>query len=186
MSYQFEKISVVVVEDNQPMAMMVKSILETFGITSVTLARNGDEGFEAFCQTNADIVIADWMMKPTDGITLTRMIRNEPRSPNPFVPVILMTGFSEKSRVMGARDSGVTEFLVKPFQAKDLYKRIAQVIERPRQFVRTSEFFGPDRRRSEDQGFSGPYRRETDNGREARAGTAADRKPSPPAYEGEE
>jgi len=163
MPYQFDKISVLVVEDNQPMALMAKSILETFGITNVVLAKNGEEGFEQFCKYNTDIVVADWMMKPMDGITLTRAIRNEVRSPNPFVPIILMTGFSEKTRVEEARDSGVTEFLVKPFEAKDLYKRVAQVIERPRQFVRSEAFFGPCRRRRNDPNFVGPWRRETDH-----------------------
>lgn len=163
MPYQFDKISVLVVEDNEPMAMLIKSILETFGITNIVLARNGEEGFEVFCRYNTDIVIADWMMKPVDGIELAMRIRNQPRSPNPFVPVLLMTGFSEKSRVMQARDAGVTEFLVKPFQAKDLYKRLAQVIERPRQFVRSGNFFGPDRRRREEDHFAGPWRRASDH-----------------------
>lgn len=163
MAYQFDKISILVVEDNQPMALMVKSILNTFGIVNVILARHGEEGFEAYCRYNTDIVLADWMMKPMDGITLTRAIRSEPRSPNPFVPIILMTGFSEKTRVMEARDAGVTEFLVKPFEARDLYKRLAQCIERPRQFVRCETFFGPDRRRKADEKFVGPWRRESDH-----------------------
>ena len=163
MPYQFDKISVLVVEDNQPMALMVKSILETFGISSIRLAKNGEEGFTAFCSINPDIVIADWMMKPMDGITLTRTIRNSPRTANPFVPIIIMTGFSEKARVEEARDAGVSEFLVKPFEAKDLYKRVVQVIERPRQFIRCDTFFGPDRRRRNDPQFTGPWRRETDH-----------------------
>lgn len=79
-------------------------------------------------------------MKPVDGISLTRRLRNDPLSPNQYVPVILMTGFSEKRRVMQARDVGVTEFLVKPFNARDLYRRIAQIIEKPRQFVRSEDF----------------------------------------------
>jgi two-component system chemotaxis response regulator CheY len=110
-------------------------------------------------------VIADWMMRPMDGIAFTRLIRNDPSSPNPYVPVILMTGFSERRRVVQARDSGVTEFLVKPFNAKDLYKRIAQVIERPRQFVKSEDFFGPDRRRKstiDGPLYRGPLRREAD------------------------
>lgn len=101
-------------------------------------------------------------MKPMDGISFTRIVRNDPASPNPYVPVILMTGFSEKRRVLQARDAGVTEFLVKPFNAHDLYKRIVQVIERPRQFVRAEDFFGPDRRRKKTPGFLGPFRRDTD------------------------
>jgi len=163
MAYQFDKISVLVVEDNQPMALVVKSILETFGVKNVVLAKNGEEGFEAFCKYNTDIVLADWMMKPMDGIAFTQAIRSGSRSPNQFVPIILMTGFSEKKRVMEARDAGVTEFLVKPFGAKDLYKRLAQVIERQRQFVHSETFFGPDRRRKADENYAGPWRRESDH-----------------------
>lgn len=141
---------------------LAKSLLETFGIGRVLTARNGEEGFELFCKENPDIVVADWMMKPMDGISLARRVRNDAISPNQFVPFILMTGFSERRRVEQARDAGVTEFLVKPFNARDLYRRIAQIIERPRKFVRSEDFFGPDRRRKRMQGYEGPRRRETD------------------------
>jgi two-component system chemotaxis response regulator CheY len=72
-----------------------------------------------------------------------------------------MTGFSEKNRVIEARDAGVTEFLVKPFNTRDLYSRMLQIIEKPRQFVRADQYFGPDRRRSSKQ-YIGPYKREND------------------------
>jgi CheY-like chemotaxis protein len=169
MSYQMHRISVLVVEDNLPMLDIAKSLLLTFGVGHVIGAADGEMGFKRFCEYNPDIVIADWMMKPMDGITFTRMVRTHERSPNPYVPIILMTGFSERRRVLQARDAGVTEFLVKPFNARDLYKRIAQVIERPRQFVKSDHFFGPDRRRkrvtaeSPDHGYAGPYRRENDS-----------------------
>ena len=103
------------------------------------------------------------MMKPMDGISLTRRIRNDPASPNQFVPVILMTGFSEKRRVFQARDAGVTEFLVKPFNARDLYRRICQVIEKPRQFISSEDFFGPDRRRKVMANYDGNLRRDSDS-----------------------
>ena len=162
MSYRFESIAVLIVEDNQPMLDLAKSLLLTFGVGQVFTARHGEEGFVEFCRFNPDIVIADWMMKPMDGISLTRRIRNDPASPNKYVPVILMTGFSEKRRVVQARDAGVTEFLVKPFNARDLYRRIAQIIERPRQFVRSEDFFGPDRRRKATAAYEGQLKRDTD------------------------
>lgn len=162
MPYQFNTVSILVVEDNQPMLALVESLLETFGFKNIKTAKNGDEAFQIFCNNKFDLVIADWMMKPIDGISLTRRIRNDPASPNQFVPVILMTGFSEKRRVMQARDAGVTEFLVKPFNARDLYRRIAQIVERPRQFVRSQDFFGPDRRRKINKEYEGPRRREND------------------------
>ncbi len=163
MSYQLETIKVLIVEDNQPMLDLAKSILATFGVGIVYTAKNGEDGFKKYCEIHPDLVIADWMMKPMDGISLTRRIRNDPASPNQFVPVILMTGFSEKRRVIQARDAGVTEFLVKPFNARDLYRRISQVIERPRQFVRSEDFFGPDRRRKTEEEFRGVQKRDTDS-----------------------
>lgn len=163
MSYQFENIKVLIVEDNLPMLELAKSILLTFGVGDVQTAKDGEAGFRTFCTFVPDLVIADWMMKPMDGISLTRRIRNDPSSPNQFVPVILMTGFSEKRRVFQARDAGVTEFLVKPFNARDLYRRITQVIEKPRQFIRSEDFFGPDRRRKRVDEYEGPKRRDTDS-----------------------
>ena len=100
MAYKFSTINVLIVEDNLPMMELTRSILETFGIEHVDSAKDGEEGFAMFCQHNYDLVIADWMMKPMDGISLTRRIRNDPLSPNQFVPVILVTGFSEKLRVL--------------------------------------------------------------------------------------
>lgn len=159
MAYQFKNIKILVVENNDPMRNLVKSLLLTFGVGEVMGAVNGEQGFDVFCEESPDLVIADWLMDPVNGIELVEKIRRDSRSPNPFVPVILMTGFSEKRRVEWARDTGVTEFLVKPFTARTLYERIAIIIERPRQFVRAPDFFGPDRRRKSDKGYNGPDRR---------------------------
>lgn len=166
MGYDFHSLKVLIVEDNQPMLELTRAILTTFGVGSVTGTRNGKEGFESFCNHNHDIVIADWMMQPMDGISLARLIRTETRSPNQYVPIILMTGFGDKERVFEARDAGVTEFLVKPFNTRDLYSRLVQIIEKPRQFVRCEQFFGPDRRRQRPAEYGGPLRRETDVSRD--------------------
>ncbi len=162
MSYSFDDVRVLVVEDNAPMLEITKTLLATFGIGDVIGAKDGDAGFELYCKFKPDIVITDWMMKPVDGISFARQIRNDPASPNPFVPIILMTGFSERRRVLQARDAGITEFLVKPFTARDLFKRISQIVERPRQFVRSEDFFGPDRRRTVADDYAGPLRRDSD------------------------
>ena len=75
----------------------------------------------------------------------------------------MMTGHSEKSRVYEARDAGVTEFVVKPITAKAIFDRIQAVIFRPRPFVKTADYFGPDRRRSGSAVYTGPLRRSTDH-----------------------
>ena len=162
MAYNFSDLSVLVVEDSKPMLELTVSILETFGIGNIVTAENGKDGFQRFCTYNPDLVIADWMMEPVNGIELARHIRTHSRSPNKYVPFILMTGFSEKHRVIKARDIGITEFLVKPFTVRDLYKRLELIIERPRQFVRSGDFFGPDRRRRKGSPNDGQLKRETD------------------------
>ena len=101
-------------------------------------------------------------MDSMDGLELIEKIRNDEDSPDPFVPIILMTGYSNQVRVETARDSGMTEFLAKPFKARDLYTRIVQIIEKPRQFVKNDYFFGPDRRRRKDEDYAGPVRRNLD------------------------
>ncbi|MGZ9097127.1 MAG: response regulator [Micavibrio sp.] len=159
MTYQFEKASVLIVDDMKPMLSTTASIMKIFGFKNVHTASNPEEGFDKFCDTNPDLVITDWLMEPFDGIELTRRIRTDPKSPNQFVPIILMTGYSAKIRVMEARDKGVTEFMVKPFSAKDLYARIEQLVEKPRKFVHSKAFFGPDRRRRKIDDYEGPRRR---------------------------
>ena len=148
------------------MLELTKGLLNSFGVGKIVGAHNGEVGYRRFCESNPDLILVDWMMEGMDGLEFTRKIRQDRLSPNPFVPVVLMTGFSEKSRVIQARDIGVTEFLVKPFTARDLYKRMVQIIERPRQFVRSEDFFGPDRRRRRmaDEDYKGPKRRETESG----------------------
>jgi len=106
-------------------------------------------------------------MFPLDGVEFTRLVRNSPDSTNPYLPIIMMTGHSEKSRVVEARDAGVTEFVVKPITAKAILERMNAVIYKPRPFVKTDGYFGPDRRRSASKIFKGPYRRSTDAGRDS-------------------
>lgn len=163
MGFKFEKLSVLVVEDTAPMRKLVISVLETLGVGKVFTAADGDEGFNLFCQQNPDIVIADWHMLPVSGIELVRKIRQDPGSPNKMVPIVMMTGYSAMPRVSEARDCGATEFLVKPFSANDMARRIAYVINKPRDFIETGDFFGPDRRRRKIEDYKGPQRRGNDD-----------------------
>lgn len=163
MAYNLDHIIVLIADDMKPMLELTKNVLQTFGFKHIHLAENGEEAFDLTCKHNPDFIITDWLMEPMDGIEFIKKVRTSEASPNPFVPVIMMTGFSSKLRVESARDNGITEFLVKPFTAKDLYARVFQIIEKPRQFVSTEEFFGPDRRRKKIKDYVGPRRRNHDD-----------------------
>ncbi|KQZ00432.1 two-component system response regulator [Pseudolabrys sp. Root1462] len=155
----FKSLRFLVVDDNAHMRRILRTLLHGFGAREVYEAEDGASGLEAFNHFVPDIVITDWAMPIFDGLELTQMIRQPGGNANPYVPIIMMTGHSEKRRVTAARDAGITEFLAKPVSAKGLYERIVSVIVNPRPFIKTKTYFGPDRRRSTVSTYTGPERR---------------------------
>ena len=167
-------LQVLLVDDNPHMLTIASAVLKSAGIRKVLEARDGGTGLQLLRDNAVDLAIVDYNMFPLDGVEFTRLVRNSPDSVNPYLPIIMMTGHTGKQRVYEARDAGVTEFIVKPITAKAVLDRIQSVIWKPRPFVKTEGYFGPDRRRVTPPGFRGPYRRATDAAREpAEDSTAA-------------
>ena len=155
----FQKLSFLIVEDNTHMRRIVRTLLHAFGSREVYEAEDGAEGLEAVEQYSPDILITDWVMPILDGAELVRLIRNPEGCQTPYLPIIMLTAYSEKKHVVEARDLGVTEFLCKPISAKALYQRIHSLVFYPRPFIRSKMYFGPDRRRHLNARFNGPERR---------------------------
>ncbi|MCC5996965.1 MAG: response regulator [Oceanicaulis sp.] len=153
------KLRIAVVDDNAAMRGIVRSVLSAFGVVAVYEAADAPSAMEVLRAERIDVLICDWKMKPVDGLSLVRTLRDPDKSPCPLIPIIMLTAYAEPSKVKEARDAGVTEFLVKPFAAEGLYKRLRTIVNRPRPFVRTKVFFGPDRRRLA-SGYQGPERRD--------------------------
>jgi len=158
--YDFESLKVLVADDSRQMRVLISSFLGGFGVRDIHEANDAIEAFEEIKNLDPDLVITDWRMPPTDGIELVIKIRTDPDSPNPYLPVIMLTGFTELHRVKQARDAGVTAFLAKPISAAALYKRLCSVVDDRRPFVRVGAFFGPDRRsKVRDDKYAGRERR---------------------------
>lgn len=138
---------VLLVEDNEHFRRLIRTVLQALGITEVTEATDGAAGLAALASREADLVIVDYRMQPMDGVEFTRRLRTDPASGNPYVPVLMVTGYTEPRLVAEARDAGVSEFLAKPISAKTLLSRIVQLLQNPRPFVTAGGYFGPDRRR---------------------------------------
>jgi len=159
-------LQILLVDDNQHMRAITTAVLQSAGIRKVREAADGAAALEVLREHSVDLVIVDFNMFPLDGVEFTRLVRNSPDSANPYLPIIMMTGHSEKSRVYEARDAGVTEFVVKPITAKAILDRIQAVIFKPRPFVKTDGYFGPDRRRVQSATYTGPWRRAIDKSRD--------------------
>ena len=159
MATGLEALSVLLADDNPHMREIVSVLLTNYGVKHIRTAQSGAQALDILEVWQPDLAIVDFKMEPVDGVAFTRQVRNSADSRNPYLPVIMMTGHSARSRVYEARDAGVTEFVVKPVNARTLLDRVMAVIYRPRPFVRTASYFGPDRRRRADPAFSAPTRR---------------------------
>lgn len=158
-SYDISDLSFLVVDDNNYMVSIIKTLLKGFGVQRISEANDAADAFEEFRTLDIDIIILDYAMETLDGIEFVQLVRSANDSPNPYVPIIMLTAHSERARIEEARDAGITEFLCKPICANDLYLRVIEVIERPRPFIRTSSYFGPCRRRHDPDTYKGEERR---------------------------
>lgn len=149
-NYDFSGLTGLVVDDSRFMRQCLEHLLRALGVGNVLTAQNGFEAYDQCCRHNPDFVFTDWDMDFQDGPTFVKRIRTDPESPNPFMPVIMLTGYAEHRRVLQARDFGVTEFIVKPISAAVVYKRLVALVDSPRPFVNSGTgYFGPCRRRVE-------------------------------------
>lgn len=164
MAYNFKDVKVLVVESSIPMFQLVKGVLNLLTVPekNIYASYSVEEAFTSFQRLNHDLIIVDWLQNPDRGIQLTKIMRTDKTTPNAFVPIIMTAGSGHLNRVIRARDSGISEYLVKPFSAKSLADRITRVIEKQRQFVVCDSFVGPDRRVKQ-SAFEGTDRREDDS-----------------------
>lgn len=162
MSGSLERIRVLILEDNVHMSTILRTILQGFGVRSITETRDAAAAFESMRNAGPDLALVDYMLGDVDGLEFTRLIRTATDSPNKYLPIIMVSGHTDRARVMEAINAGVNEYLAKPVRPVDLYNRLVSMIERPRRFVKAPGYFGPDRRRRQDPRYAGPMRRATD------------------------
>ena len=163
MTYSFKDITVLIVDSQSSIVDLIRGALRLLGVPVHGLNSFGEGrvALNVFKEMKPDLLIVDWEMVDIKGIDFIKSIRSS--TVNPYVPVIFMTALTTEKRVNEARDSGITEFLAKPFTARTLCERIEIIVERPRQFVLAPDYRGPDRRRKGSEPYMGIDRREPRN-----------------------
>jgi CheY-like chemotaxis protein len=157
---------VLIVEDNEHMRRLLRTLLSAMGIRQIHEFADGEAGLAAVKALKPDFILTDFSMAPMDGVEFTRAVRRLPENGECVVPIIMVTGHTERRRVQIARDAGVTEILAKPVTAAALYQRIETIVNKPRPFVRTPDYIGPCRRRRALPDYIGPWRRKDDQMRD--------------------
>lgn len=155
--YDLSNFTILIVEDSLYMQSLMASMLKAFGVGDILACESGREAIEILTVLqstrksrtlrNVDIVLTDWLMPDGSGYDLLKWIRGHEKDAVRFLPVIVVSGYTTEYIITTARDMGAHETLVKPVSGTALASRICSVIENPRPFIRSTTYFGPDRRR---------------------------------------
>ena len=113
--------TVLVVEDDRPLQDALVSTLETAGF-NVLAAADGGEALKVLNDTAVDLIVSDVQMQPIDGRELLRRLQQRPSAP----PVLLMTAYGTIDQAVAAMRDGAVDYLVKPFEADELERRVTR------------------------------------------------------------
>ena len=139
----FAPTKVLVVDDEHYMRKVIRTLLMSIGVRNIFEAADGIAGLDLIRSRQPDVVILDWEMPGLDGAGFVRMVRSPATFPYPDVPIIMLTGHGERSRVVEAISIGVNEFLLKPVSSKALQDRMISVLANPRPLIRQGDYYGP-------------------------------------------
>ncbi len=159
-------ITELILDDNAHMRELMKVTLSDFGMRHIYEAADGAAAMAKLDLGDVDIAFVDLKhgsMAHLGGIEFCREVRKRPETEIRHLPLIVVTAYSELRYLKQAVDAGADEFLAKPVSAAAIARRINAVVEHRRPFIRTPDFFGPDRRRRRDNKFKGPFRRSDDS-----------------------
>lgn len=142
----FSQLTALVIDEDRAARELVVSMLEAVGVGRIDKASDGQSALQQLRTTHPDFIVSDVMMEPMDGISFTRRLRTHHDSPGPHIPVILLTAHTDRTTVIEARDAGVNAFVAKPVSIDELRRKLGLVLNDPRQFIRSEDYVGPDRR----------------------------------------
>lgn len=117
---------ILVVDDSSTMRRIIKNNLKAAGYEDTLDAENGEAALARLQSENVDLVITDWNMPVMNGLELVAAIRSSP--PLKQIPVLMVTTVAEKGEILRAMQTGVSNYVVKPFDVATLKKKIDQIL----------------------------------------------------------
>lgn len=140
---------------------LTTEMLRAIGRVQVDYAEDLDQCLMAIGYCQPDVLIADWDIEGGSGLTLVKRIRaGDAGAEFRRLPIVMVATRNSAHDVQNARNAGIDEFVLRPFSTQTLLKRVAEVRGRRRDFVESTRYVGPCRRRRADaDAYDGPRRR---------------------------
>ena len=152
---------VVIIDPNLSATRLLTDIMKGMGAREVYSESDEERALELLRDVEPGVIFTERSGETLNGETLARRVRRSSMSCR-MSPIIMVTGEATAAAIKGARDSGVHEFLRKPFTTGDLFKRVENVALKPRPWIEAVGYVGPDRRRFNSGEYTGAKKRRSD------------------------
>jgi len=121
-----KNMKILVVDDYQTMLRILSNLLKQLGFSNVETATDGNDALSKLQSSAIDFIISDWNMEPMTGIELLKKVRADEKLKH--IPFIMITAESKTENVIAAQQAGVSNYIVKPFNAETLKGKMASVL----------------------------------------------------------
>ena len=118
--------NVLIVDDYKTMLRILRNLLRQLSFNNVEEAIDGTMALQKLRQAQFGLVISDWNMEPMTGIELLREVRADEKLM--AIPFIMITAESKSENVIAAKEAGVSNYIVKPFNAETLKSKMSSVL----------------------------------------------------------
>jgi two-component system, chemotaxis family, chemotaxis protein CheY len=117
---------ILIVDDYSTMLRIMRNLLKQLDLGNIEEATNGEEALRKLNHEPFDLVISDWNMTPMTGLDLLQKVRADAKLKR--IPFIMVTAESKTENVVAAKQAGVSNYIVKPFNAETLKAKISSVM----------------------------------------------------------
>jgi two-component system chemotaxis response regulator CheY len=119
-------IPILIVDDYKTMLRIIRNLLKQLNFNNVDEATDGSEALRKLREKKFGLVISDWNMEPMTGLQLLREVRSDIKLKD--MPFIMVTAESKTENVIAAKEAGVSNYIVKPFNAETLKQKLVAVL----------------------------------------------------------
>ena len=117
-------LNVLIVDDHKSMLRIIRNLLTQLGLTHIEEASDGQAALQKLTQQKYDLVLSDWNMMPMTGLQLLQFVRNDATYGHKNVPFVMITAEARPANVVEAKQAGVDNYVIKPFNAETLESKI--------------------------------------------------------------
>jgi len=121
-----KNMKIMIVDDYSTMLRIIRNLLRQLEFVNVDEANNGGDALQKLRESPFNLIISDWNMEPMTGLDLLKQVRADAKLKH--IPFIMITAESKTENVVAAKQAGVSNYIVKPFNAETLKTKMASVI----------------------------------------------------------